>query len=83
MANHTRATTVALSLVHPAHDPTIGDALRELRAALPKGTAINAGGTAAARYADVLEEVGTTRFTSIRELRAWLQNGRSPARLVR
>ena len=74
VANHTRATAVALSLVHPADDPAIDGALRELRAALPKGTAIIAGGTAAARYADALDEVGAARFASIRELRSWLRN---------
>lgn len=73
VANHTRATAVALSLVHPAGDPAIDVALRDLRAALPKGTAILAGGTAAASYAQALDNVGALRFTSIRELRAWLR----------
>jgi len=73
VANHTRATAVALSLVHPANDPAIVVALRDLRAALPRGTAIIAGGTAAASYAQALDEVGAVRFTSIRELRAWLR----------
>jgi hypothetical protein len=48
-------------------------ALRELRAALPAGTAIIAGGTAAASYENALAAVGATRFGSIRELRAWLR----------
>ena len=74
VANHTRAAAVALSLVHPPDDPAIDVALRDLRAALPKGTAIIAGGTAAAGYADVLDEVGAARFASIRELRSWLRN---------
>jgi DNA-binding transcriptional MerR regulator/methylmalonyl-CoA mutase cobalamin-binding subunit len=73
VANHTRATAVALSLVHPADDPAVDVALRDLRAALPKGTAILAGGTAAASYAQALDEVGAVRFTSIRELRGWLR----------
>jgi DNA-binding transcriptional MerR regulator/methylmalonyl-CoA mutase cobalamin-binding subunit len=73
VANHTRASAVALSLVHPAHDPAIDGALRELRAALPAGTAIVAGGTAAASYAHALAAVGASRFGSIRELRTWLR----------
>jgi DNA-binding transcriptional MerR regulator/methylmalonyl-CoA mutase cobalamin-binding subunit len=73
VANHTGATAVALSLVHPADDPAIDVALRELRSALPKGTAILAGGTAAASYAQALAEVDAVRFTSIRQLRAWLR----------
>ena len=71
-ANHAHAAAVALSLVHPADDPAVDVALRALRAALPKGTAILAGGTAAASYAKALDEVGAVRFTSIRELRSWL-----------
>lgn len=73
VANHTRATAVALSLVHPTDDPTIDGALLELRAALPADTAIIAGGTAAASYAHALAEVGASRFGSVRELRSWLQ----------
>jgi DNA-binding transcriptional MerR regulator/methylmalonyl-CoA mutase cobalamin-binding subunit len=73
VANHTRATAVALSLVHPADDPAIDVALRDLRAALPKGTAILTGGTAAASYAQALDDVGALRFSSIRELRSWLR----------
>jgi DNA-binding transcriptional MerR regulator/methylmalonyl-CoA mutase cobalamin-binding subunit len=72
VANHTRATAVALSLVHPADDPAIEVALHDLRAALPKGTAIITGGTAAASYAQAIDKVGAMRFSSIRELRAWL-----------
>ena len=75
VANHSRAAAVALSFVHPADDPGIDAALRELRAALPKGTAIIAGGTAVAGYADALDEVGAARFASIRELRSWLRKG--------
>jgi DNA-binding transcriptional MerR regulator/methylmalonyl-CoA mutase cobalamin-binding subunit len=73
-ANHTRASAVALSFVHPADDPTMADALRELRATLLSGIAILAGGSAAANYAPALAAVGASRFGSIRELRAWLRN---------
>jgi DNA-binding transcriptional MerR regulator/methylmalonyl-CoA mutase cobalamin-binding subunit len=72
-ANHTGATAVALSLLHPTEDPTIAGALRDLRAALPASTAIIAGGTAAASYAPALAAVGASQFGSIRELRAWLR----------
>jgi DNA-binding transcriptional MerR regulator/methylmalonyl-CoA mutase cobalamin-binding subunit len=71
-ANQTRASAVALSFVHPAEDPTMADALRELRATLLSGIAILAGGSAAANYAPALAAVGASRFGSIRELRAWL-----------
>ena len=72
-ASHTRASAVALSLLYPTDDPTIADALRGLRAALPASTEIIAGGTAAASYAPALAAVGATRFGSIRELRSWLR----------
>jgi methylmalonyl-CoA mutase cobalamin-binding subunit/DNA-binding transcriptional MerR regulator len=72
-ANQTRASAVALSFVHPAEDPTMADALRELRATLLSGIAILAGGSAAANYAPALAAVGAARFGSIRELRAWLR----------
>ena len=72
-ANHTRANAVALSLVHPTDDPTIAGALPDFRAAWPASTAIIAGGSAAASYAEALTATGAARFGSIRELRSWLQ----------
>ena len=79
VADHTQARAVALSLVHPADDPAVPGALRELRAALPASTAIVAGGAAAEGYATALAAVGASRFGSIRELRTWLR-GATPAR---
>ncbi len=72
-AGQTRAVAVALSLVYPADDPLIADALRDLRAALPAGTAIIVGGSAAASYAAALSAVGATTLATIGELRSWLR----------
>ncbi len=73
-ALRTRATAVALSLVYPADDPGIAKELRELRAALPPGTAILAGGAATADYAAALEAIGACRFATTGEFRLWLRN---------
>lgn len=72
-AIRTRATAVALSLVYPADDPAIPNELRELRAALPPGTAIVAGGGATSDYMAALATVGASRFATIGEFRAWLR----------
>jgi MerR family transcriptional regulator, light-induced transcriptional regulator len=76
-ANQTRAYAVALSFVYPRDDPAMPGALRELRAALPVGTAIIAGGAAAVGYADALAAVGAASFSSISELRSWLRRATS------
>lgn len=76
-AIQTRAAAVALSLVYPANDLAIADELRELRAALPAGTDILAGGRAAADYSAALEAVGAHRFATISEFRLWLREATS------
>jgi MerR family transcriptional regulator, light-induced transcriptional regulator len=73
----TRATAVALSLVYPTDDPAIPNELRELRAALPPGTGILAGGGASPDYMAALEAVGAYRFATIREFRLWLRDAAS------
>jgi methylmalonyl-CoA mutase cobalamin-binding subunit len=72
-AAQTRASAVALSLVYPADDPAIPNELRELRAALPPGTAIVAGGGATSDYMAALATVGAYHFATIGEFRLWLR----------
>lgn len=72
-AVETRARAVALSIVYPVGDPAVGHELRRLRALLPKGVALIAGGVASAGYRAVLEEIGATPLDSLVELRAWLR----------
>jgi methanogenic corrinoid protein MtbC1 len=72
-ANHTRASAVALSFLHPTGDSKVAGALRDLRATLPVSTAMVAGGTGAASYASALAAVGASRLGSIREFRRWLR----------
>jgi methylmalonyl-CoA mutase cobalamin-binding subunit len=72
-ANHTRATAVALSFLHPTGDSKVAGALSDLRATIPAGTAIVAGGTGAASYASALAAVGASRLGSIREFSIWLR----------
>lgn len=76
-AIQTRAAAVALSLVYPADDPAIPNELRELRAALPAGIAIVAGGGATSDYMAALATVGASRFGTITEFRVWLRNQHS------
>ncbi len=52
---HARA--VALSVVHPADDPTLPRELEKLRQSLPAGTAMLVGGRAAGAYAETLKGI--------------------------
>ena len=79
-AVQTRATAVALSLVHPADDPAIPNELRDLRSALPRATEILAGGAAIPAYAAALDEVGARRFTDIGDFRLWAREAARSAR---
>jgi len=76
-AIETGASAVALSLVYPADDPAIPNELRNLRAALPPGTAIVAGGGATPDYMAALATVGASRLATTGEFRAWLRQATS------
>ena len=76
-AIETRATAVALSLVYPADDPAIPHELRDLRAALPPGTAIVTGGGATPDYMAALATVGASCFATTGEFRIWLRQATS------
>jgi hypothetical protein len=66
-ANHTRATAVALSLLHPTEDPTIDwRATRFARGS--SGEHRDQVAPQAASYAPALAAVGASQFGSIREL---------------
>jgi DNA-binding transcriptional MerR regulator/methylmalonyl-CoA mutase cobalamin-binding subunit len=56
--NLNRARAVALSLVYPPDDTRIADELRKLRAGLPEGTVLFAGGRSVLSYSAVLAEIG-------------------------
>jgi DNA-binding transcriptional MerR regulator/methylmalonyl-CoA mutase cobalamin-binding subunit len=63
---------VALSLVYPGDDPTMRDELVRLRGMLPD-TALIAGGSAAGRYDEVLDEIGALRAADMEGLRRQLE----------
>lgn len=73
-AVQSRAQAVAVSLVYPSDDPTIPKELSELRAALPAGISILAGGGASAAYTAALEAIGARRFLTIGDFRRWLRD---------
>ncbi len=62
------ARAVALSIVHPARDPLLGEELRRLRALLGPGYPLLVGGQAAASYGAVLEEIGAQPVGDLSEL---------------
>jgi len=72
-AVRTRSRAVALSVVYPTGDPTVGDELRRLRDALPKRTALLVGGAAATAYAAVLTSIGALRLDDLASLRVALR----------
>lgn len=59
-AERTGARAVALSLIHPAHDPRMGAELKAIRRGLSAGTLLLAGGSAAAGYRAEVEAAGGT-----------------------
>lgn len=69
----TGAAAVALSIVFPDNDPTIDEELLALRAALPDGTRIVVGGSAAPAYRPTLQVIGATTVHDLPSLRHWLQ----------
>ena len=72
-ASETSAAAVALSFVYPLDDPTIPDALSDLRRALTTNTPILVGGRAVAAYAEALAAVKAVVFATIAELSTWLR----------
>lgn len=71
------AIAVALSVVYPHDDPTLGDDIRKLRRLLPDKTWLLVGGRAAFGYLDVIEEVDARYITDLKSLRSTLAEARS------
>jgi methanogenic corrinoid protein MtbC1 len=71
-ARDTRAELVAVSVVFPPHDDGIRNELADLRAALPDGVPLVAGGAAAASYAAGLPR-GTFSLCGLGDLRHQLR----------
>ncbi|XOV71056.1 MAG: MerR family transcriptional regulator [Verrucomicrobiota bacterium] len=68
------ASLLALSLVFPAGDPEVVDALRELRGYLPVPYPILAGGRAVDSYAGLMEDLTVTRCGGLENLQQILDN---------
>lgn len=71
------ATTVALSVVHPAADEALNDELFRLRRLLPASIELVVGGRAAGAYQETIDRIGATRVGSLEE---WLGVVRRPRR---
>jgi DNA-binding transcriptional MerR regulator/methylmalonyl-CoA mutase cobalamin-binding subunit len=71
-ALRTRARAVALSLIHPADDPTLGAQLRALRQALPADLPLLIGGGAAESYRGAIEAADGEIVTELADLRSAL-----------
>lgn len=63
-----KARAVALSLVYPEDDATLGDELVNLRRYLPENIKILAGGRAAEAYRDALNRIGALRMPDLNSL---------------
>jgi len=71
-ARQTRATVVALSIVHPNDDPELPGELRALRDALPSDVVLLAGGAGTAGYGHALREARAVVVADLAALRATL-----------
>ncbi len=71
-ANVKNSSAVALSIVYPSDDASLGEELIRLRRLLPKDCDILAGGRAAGGYQPALDEIGARQFTQLDELKNWL-----------
>jgi methanogenic corrinoid protein MtbC1 len=70
-ARRADCTTIALSIVYPAADPTLRSGLRSMVKAMPRSLALLIGGGAAPSYGAAVGRRGTL-FTDLSALRAWL-----------
>jgi MerR family transcriptional regulator, light-induced transcriptional regulator len=70
------ARVLALSIVYPADDPTLPAELQRLRAFLPPGLRIVAGGRAAPAYADALSSMGASLVTDLSQFTQLLEQTR-------
>lgn len=66
------ADAIALSLVYPVDDPSLGSELRELREAIGPTIPIFVGGRAAGHFADVLDEIGARTCPDLATFRGLL-----------
>jgi DNA-binding transcriptional MerR regulator/methylmalonyl-CoA mutase cobalamin-binding subunit len=73
-ARRTAARAVALSLVHPADDPTLAAEIRALRQQLPEGVALLLGGAAAAAYTVEVASSGAEMIADLARLRDTLRS---------
>lgn len=73
----TRASAVALSLVHPKGDPMTAGDLRRLRPLLREGVVVLVGGEAVQSYAQALEEMGANLLSDMASMREWLSRIRT------
>lgn len=73
VVQHAKADALALSIVYPTDDPALPDELRLLRKHLPANAGLIVGGSGAAYYSDVLDEIGATPLTSLAGMRQWLR----------
>jgi len=71
-ALRTRARAVALSVIHPPDDPTLGAHLRALRQALPAELPLLVGGAAAESYRGQIEAAEGEIVADLAELRSAL-----------
>lgn len=72
-AERAGADLVALSIVYPADDPTLGRELRDLRECLPGRVGIVVGGAAALFYTDVLKRIRASVVGDIGSFRVILE----------
>lgn len=70
----TAARVVALSIVHPTDDPSIGPQLLALRRALPAGVALLVGGRAARAYGNEVAAAGGRLIADLAGLRGALRS---------
>lgn len=71
-AQRTRAQAVALSLIHPTGDPTLGGQLAALRRALPADLPLLVGGAAAESYRAEIEAADGEIVAQLTDLRSAL-----------
>ena len=72
-ALRTRASAVALSLIHPSNDPAMSGHLAALRQALPTGLPLLVGGSAAESYRSAIEAADGEIVGDLVELKGVLE----------
>lgn len=82
-ARQSRARAVALSIIHPADDPHVGQEIVKLGRLLESDMTLFIGGRGSAGYRDIIESIGAIPVTDLNQFQSRLESIQLGPRLTR